>query len=107
MPVLKVKTFRDVMNGHPTAEIKNLLNGQVVRRLKVVGDTVEIDALTVTGTASLDDKLTFKPWVLDRGNILFDSPLVPAGQQAKLCTQFDPINYPDGSEAELTMEEVA
>ncbi len=105
MPSLKVvKTFRDVMNGHETAQITNLLDGEVVRKLAIVDGIVKIDAITVIGFAKLDDELTFEMWFMDRGNILFNSPLVPKGQKAKLCTQFDEIEYPNGDKFEITMD---
>lgn len=100
--ILNVKNFRNVMNGHATAEICSLLNGEVVRRLKAIGDALEIDALTDTVTVNMDDNLTFMPWFMDRGNILFTHTDIP-GNQGKLCTQFDIIKYPDGSEFEISM----
>ena len=43
---MRVQSFADLMNGHKSAEILNLLNNEVVRRLIVVGDNVEIDGLS-------------------------------------------------------------
>lgn len=104
MPELTVTDFRSVMNGQPTAEILSLLNGEVVRRLTVVGDQLEMDAITDKIMVGLNDPLTFEPWFMDRGSILFDTTATPDGK-AKLCTQYDTIRFPDGSEYSITMEE--
>ena len=91
---MKATTLRDVMAGNRTAEISCLYTGKVVRRLKRVGDQLEVDALDVVVTVPLDTPLTYKPWVMDRGNMLFD---VPGHQGAKFCGEGDHITYPDGT----------
>lgn len=94
------KTLRDIMAGHQTAEILNLFNGQVVRRLTVKGDVVGIDFLTETVDFPLDTAVLYQPWTMDRGSMLIECSLTPDGY-AKLCTELDPIRFPDGTQREV------
>ena len=80
------KTIRDLLGGAARAEIINLLGGNVVRILTVMGDQVEIDAISQKVVVPLDTEITFKPWFMDRGNLLFSCPGVG---QAKFCTEAD------------------
>lgn len=101
MPEINALTFRHLLAGHSTAEVKCLIKGTVVRRLRVEGDRVEVDALIVKVWVGLDDRIDFTPWVFDRGNLNFACNVVPAGQKAKLCTEADIIAYPDGTTASI------
>lgn len=92
-------TFQSLMNGHKSAEIRCLYRGELVRRLTVEGDTVEIDAMTVKVKVPLSTPITFEPWCLDRGNMLFPAP--GHGDRAKLCTEHDRITFDDGSEGHV------
>lgn len=96
MKSIRVKTFRDLMGGATGAFIVNPLQGNVVRRLTVVGDQVEVDAGGQSVWVPLDTEIRFEAWVLDRGNMLFTG-----GEKypnAKLCTEADVIRRSDGTE---------
>lgn len=95
---MKVQSFKDLMNGHNQAEIVNLIGDNVVRRLKVQDNQVEIDAITITLTVPLDTPITYEPWCFDRGSMLFSVPEFPT---AKICTELDIVRYPDGTEASI------
>lgn len=88
-------TFRSLMAGHATANIHNLFNGEVVRKLTRIGDNVEIDAMTEKVTVPLNTDITYQPWFMDRGSLLFECAGYKGG--AKICTEYDVIEYPDGS----------
>lgn len=106
---MKVANFRDLMAGYKTAEITCLYQRCVVRRLTVEGDELKIDACDGNGpvTVKLDAAITYQPWVMDRGSLLFDAadcvalPMAAAalGPTAKLkiCGEEDTIVFPDGS----------
>ncbi len=97
------KTFADLMGGHKTAEIFCLYTGKLARRLTVDGDTVSLDALTVTVDVPLTTVIHFEPWVFDRGNMLFylDTPGMPSGDPLKLCGESDLIRFADGTEGRV------
>ena len=87
------------MNGYQSAEIINFVNpDNVVRRLKVIDNQVEIDAITITLTVPIDTPITYEPWCFDRGSMLFSVPDFPQG---KICTELDTIRFPDGTEASI------
>ena len=93
-------TFRTLMNGHTTAEIRCLYTGNLARRLTVKGDVVEVDAMTVKVDVRIDTAIVLHPWNFDRGDMMFYSPNLPAGMTvAKLCGEHDPIRFEDGTES--------
>jgi hypothetical protein len=91
---IPVKVMGDVMNGHQTATIKCLYTDQVVRKLKVEGDNLVIDAMTETVTVPLDTPLIYEPWFMDRGSILFNLD----GRPAKFCGEADKICFDNEDE---------
>ena len=97
---MRVQSFADLMNGHKSAEILNLLNNEVVRRLIVVGDNVEIDALSIKIKVPLNTTISYEPWMMDRGNMLFECKEIKGG--AKICTELDIIQFPDGTSESIT-----
>jgi hypothetical protein len=87
---LRVATFRDLMNGQPTAEIVNLMDNKVVRVLTVNGDEVKIrPGVGDDVIVPMDMAIIYEPWALDRGSLLF-------GQGLKICTEMDLIRFPNG-----------
>jgi len=93
---MKVRNFADLMAGHKTAEILCAVKLAVVRRLKVSGNMVRIDACDGPMIqVPLDTPISYEPWFMDRGSLLFDCQEVPS---AKICTEADLIRFPDGSE---------
>ncbi len=100
---LKVSSFKDLMSGYEQAQIKCLLGGDVVRTLTVkrigseLHEVVEIDARDGSSvTVPIDTEITYEPWAFDRGNLLFK----PDGATiaSKICTEYDVVVYPDGTE---------
>ena len=92
--IIRVQTFRDLMDGASYAEIINS-RGDVVRKLSLTeGGNVLVDALTVKVVVEIDAPLYYEPWFMDRGSLLFSAPSIG---QAKLCTEGDIIRYDDGS----------
>jgi hypothetical protein len=107
---MKVTTFRELMNGHATAEIRCLYTGNLVRKLSLttgaVSGTVYVEIDPVVGPrCRVPDvtPITYTPWVLDRGNMNFpgDATGVPeyADKTLKICGEGDPITYGDGTAA--------
>lgn len=99
---MRVKTIRDVMAGHRSAEIRCLYTGNVVRRLEAGNKFVLIDAMEPPIVrVPLDTPVRHEPWVFDRGNVLFagDATGRPefAGRELKLCGVHDPIRFEDGT----------
>ena len=92
------KTFGDLLGNHAGGEIACMYTGNVVRRLeRLPGGNIRVipgegPALVV----SPETPITFEPWVLDRGNLLFTHPEYP-GQTLKICGELDTITYPDGT----------
>ncbi len=103
---MKVESFKDLMNGHPSATISCLYSGKVVRRLKVENDTLWIDPLEGPKVlVPLSAPVRYEPWVMDRGNMLFAPEdvieplslrLVPKETRFKLCGEGDYIEWSDG-----------
>lgn len=93
---MKVSSFRELMAGHKEAKIYCLYTNKLVRILTVNGDQVQIDA-TVPPiiSVSLDTAITYEPWVMDRGNMLFVSDELPGS--LKICGEEDLIVYEDGT----------
>lgn len=82
-------TIADLMGNNKSAEIRCAIKGSLVRVLVVEGDAVVVDALTEEVTVPFDTELTYEPWFMDRGSILF------AGM--KLCTEGDRVIFEDGT----------
>lgn len=102
-----VKSFRDLMNGRESAEVRCLYTGNLVRRLRLTEcrTAVEIDASAPGMKAllvrvPLDTPITYRPWVFDRGNMLFDGSAtgldVFAGETLKICGEGDLITFEGG-----------
>ncbi len=107
---MKVSSFRELMAGHKSAEIRCLYTGTLVRKLSIDADGahVVIDAMIMIVSVPLDTPITHQPWAMDRGNMLFKSsavceqttlaavmPKVPA--ELKICGEDDPITFDDGT----------
>lgn len=90
--------FKNLMGSNRHANIVCLYKGTVVRRLSVVGDSIEIDAITETVKVPLDTEITYEPWFMDRGSLLF---ALPSGRVGKLCTEGDMVYFGDGTERHL------
>lgn len=101
MKTLFVKTFGNLMGAHQYAEIICPLKNVVVRKLSRKFDKVLLDPM-VPPVISVDltTKITFQPWLLDRGNLLFRHEEFP-GKDLKICTEADIIRYEDGSEYQI------
>jgi hypothetical protein len=89
--------IRDLLGGATRAEIINLLGGNVVRILTVDGNNVTIDAGGDKITVPLDTRLTYVPWVLDRGNITFTC----ARGTLKFCTEADILRIEGRADASI------
>jgi hypothetical protein len=91
------------MAGHKEAKIYCLYTGSLVRRLTVIGDNVQIDAMVPPiVSVSLDTPITYEPWVMDRGNMLFppvteELRILGGGKGLKICGEGDQIRYEDNS----------
>jgi len=97
---MKVATFRDLMAGRKQAEITCLYSGKVVRKLIVMGDHVEINAMAPPLVwVPLDTPIRYEPWVFDRGSLLFDGDATGEarflGATLKICGEGDIIIYQD------------
>ncbi len=102
-----VSMIGDLLRLSDTAEIVNLIGGNVVRKLRRIdGETVELDALggPVLRFAS-ETPVEYVPWVFDRGSLLIEVPtdISPDGK-GKLCTEFDLLRLPDGREFEICVD---
>lgn len=93
----KSSTFRSLLNGNHRAEIVCPFKKKVVRKLATFfNDMVAIDGLEgPVALVSLDTPISYEPWFMDRGSLLFNDPKLGT---LKLCTESDLIRYPDGSE---------
>jgi hypothetical protein len=88
-----VRTLGDVLGSYNYAEVSCVYSGNVVRKLTRLTDGIEIDYITGKVVVPAFTEFRFEPWVLDRGNMLFDIPGHPG---AKFCGEYDVITYPDG-----------
>jgi hypothetical protein len=96
---LTVKTFADLMHGQKKAEIYCLMTGDLVRKLTVAGVEVEIEPVSGPRiTVQLKTEITFEPWFMDRGSLLFQYCEEDESKKGKICTELDIIRFPDGSE---------
>jgi hypothetical protein len=91
MQVLTVESFRDLMQ-YGDCTIKCLYSGEVVRTLTVVGESCHL--LAGDGTEldiPLDTPITYQPWCMDRGNMLFSlgGQLLSCTTRCKICTEGD------------------
>lgn len=94
---MRVRSFEELMAGHERAEIVCMVKRVVVRRLEVIGGLVHIDALSgPTVSVPLGMGIEYEPWVMDRGNMLFECPEV--GGRGKICTEGDLVRFPGGRE---------
>lgn len=97
-----VRTFRDFFTKAAEVEIVCAIRGEVVRRLKLVDDTVTIDPMQgPTVEIPADTEVTYQPWTFDRGSLLFACALT-APEPAKICTELDLVRYPDGREESIS-----
>lgn len=96
-------TLRELFENR-SGRIRCLYKGHTVRTLVFQGDLVDIDTSirAEDGTlldqgptvgVSADTVLTFEPWTMDRGSVLF----MYGKLEAKLCTEGDYIDFDDGS----------
>lgn len=93
---MRVSNMVDVMAGRESAEILCRYKKVVVRTLTIVGDVVHM--VTPNGDnvdIPLEEPVVYKPWFMDRGNMLV------LGEKIKLCTEADYIRYPDGEQDDL------
>lgn len=88
-----VRNVGDVLGKYNTAEVSCVYTGNVVRKLTRLTDGIEIDYIEGNVVVPAHTEFRFEPWVMDRGNMLFDIPGHPC---AKFCGEFDVITYPDG-----------
>lgn len=95
-----MKTLRDLMGNATEAIILCLYSGTMVRRLTVKGDNLHIDAITDDVEVPLDTPIIYEPWVLDRGNMLLDSPK----GRIKLCTEADILQLPGGTMKSINLD---
>lgn len=94
-------TFETLMNGRKSAEIICPYKGEVVRRLTVKGNMIEVDVMTETVTVRMGTPIVCHPVFWDRGNLMFYIPDYkgdPNGLVGKLCTEADRIRFDDGTE---------
>lgn len=95
-------TFATLMNGRKSAEIRCLYRGEVVRRLTVKGDMIEVDAMTIKVDVRMETPIVCHEWALDRGSLMFYSEnLPPHIPVAKLCTEGDLISFDDGTDGHV------
>jgi hypothetical protein len=99
-----MSTFKDLMKNHHGATIICGLTGKVVRRLAVIGDILDIDAITDSIGVSMDTTIGFDKWFMDRGSLTFASSEVPQG--CKLCTEYDRIVFEDDTGGTIVIDHV-
>jgi len=92
MQALPVSSFRDLMQ-HGDCTIACLYTQQTVRTMTVEGGICHL----VAGDGSefdvpLDTPITFEPWVMDRGNMLFEH----GGSTWKVCGEADILTAESG-----------
>jgi hypothetical protein len=95
-------TLADILKGHTAAEILCAYTHAVVRRLVVNVDVGIVDMDAGEGHQvgiPLDTEITYEPWFMDRGSLLFANPIFGAQPAVwKLCTEHDVIRFDDGTE---------
>jgi hypothetical protein len=97
MQGIKALTLGGLMQGHGKAQIICLMKREVVRTLEVKGDDLLITSPPDSLLFSLNQRIFYDPWMMDRGSLLIQCKHMPDGM-AKLCTEADIIRYEDGSE---------
>jgi hypothetical protein len=98
-------TFKTFMDGHTVALIRCAYTGNIVRRLVVFGDVVELHCADTTAIGiPLDTPIRYEAWFMDRGSFTFTSEELP--ETAKLCTEGDAVIFEDGTEGYATQEGV-
>ena len=95
METLRVKSFKDLMNGQRHATIHCGMSDIQVRDLESDGAGAVIirhdhGELLVNENV----EIRYEPWSFDRGSLLFKSH---GGQELKICTELDHIKFDDGS----------
>lgn len=104
MATLKLATFVDLFSqaaGATHATIECAVKRQVVRKLRLDGDSIVLDALSgPLVRVARTEAIVYEPWVFDRGSLLFNCRQLGM-PDAKLCTEFDELVYPDGRRFQL------
>ena len=98
---MKVANFKELMSGYESAEIVCPIKNEVVRKLVVDGNTVNIEAGSDTVSVPIHTAVAYEPWTFDRGNLLFWEVAAADDEKLKLCTEGDKIRFPDGTEDSL------
>lgn len=97
----RITSIRDLFTGHDGAEIRCLYTGNLVRKLALTGDVLDLDAITDQCAVSASAELRYEAWFMDRGSIVVPS-LDHGG--VKLCTEGDFICFEDGTRAQIIAE---
>jgi hypothetical protein len=93
------------MAGHTAATIRCAYTGNVVRRLAVFGDVIEMHCADGTAVGlPIDTQIRYEAWFMDRGSFTFTCAELP--EAAKLCTECDMVIYEDGAEGHATQDGV-
>lgn len=95
MSDLKVKTFADLIS-RGNGSIACLYTGNVVRQLTLQDNGI-VHVVAGDGTSfdiPSDTPILYQPWVMDRGNLLFEIPEVYG--QLKICGEADILTTEDG-----------
>ena len=80
------------MNGRPSAEIINVMHGNVARTLTATPDEVTVmTPLNEKVVVPMDMPIRYEAWCLDRGSLLF-------GDEFKIATEMDVIRFDNGEE---------
>lgn len=103
MKNLITTSFKDLMNGHPSAQIHCAMTGTLVRTLtKMVEQGIPmVHIVAGDGTELMVDMETpihYEPWCFDRGSLDFNYQ----GQSLKICTELDTITFPNGDTFSVT-----
>jgi hypothetical protein len=98
-------TFKEFMAGHTTATIRCAYTNNVVRRLAVFGDVVELHCADGTAIGlPISTSIRYEAWFWDRGSLTFTSAELP--EAAKLCTECDVVTFEDGTGGYATQDGV-
>lgn len=98
-------TFETFMDGHTVAIIRCAYTGNVVRRLAVFGDVVEMHCADGTAIGlPISTPIRYEAWFWDRGSFTFTSAELP--EAAKLCTECDVVTFEDGTGGYATQDGV-
>lgn len=83
-----VSTFAELLRGKNAAEIVCAYTNEVVRRLVLVDGVIDIDAMGDTVSVTIDTAITYEPWFMDRGSLVF---VDRSGRRCKLATEGDTL----------------